>query len=207
MDRAYFRPLFRAATVAAAITLSACALCGCGGQPPAVPGVASIPATGTSGGPASSSSAGPDGSTQPGGDGGSGRPQFRLDDTAARDAALVNAYNECLIGHGATKGGRNLPTPEPSQDTEIITAENVPPAAKAACLHLLPLMPPELEAATNPDFHEQSLAYVDCMQKQGLWVQLLNSYNIDWTFVGGHPAPENFDQISHDCQLQAFGHK
>ncbi len=138
-----------------------------------------------------------------------GRPQFRLDDTDERRTALVNAYSQCLLDHGATRNeGREAAAaaaPEGSSGTPLISvADPVPAEASAACVELLPLLPPEVEAATNPDFREQSMAYVACMKDQGLWVQLLNNSNLDWTYRADHPVPENSDQIEQDCLVEAF---
>jgi len=66
-------------------------------------------------------------------------------------------------------------------------------------------MPPELEASTNPHFHTDSLAYVACMRKKGLYVTLLSSQNTDWTFTPGHPVPDDEYEIEHSCELSAFG--
>jgi hypothetical protein len=134
---------------------------------------------------------------------------FRLDDTDARRTALINAWSQCLIDHGATRGtSRNEPGEVGPGTSDLIqVADPVPAGASAACTNLLPELPPETEAETNPDFHAQSLAYVACMKNKGLWVQLLNNHDLDWTFTAGHPVPDNQDDIEHGCLLQAFGGK
>jgi hypothetical protein len=135
-----------------------------------------------------------------------GRPQFRLDDTDARRTALVNAYSSCLLQHGAPKAdnGSRAGAAGPGVSDLVQVGDPVPPAAASACLHLLPVMPPEEEAATNPDFHAQSLKYVGCMQQKGLWVQLLNSHDLDWTYTDGHPVPDDESTIEQTCLEQAF---
>jgi len=139
-----------------------------------------------------------------------GRPQFRLDDTDARRTALVNAYSQCLLDHGATRGGRTGAAAQPVAGGAggvpyIQVADPVPAAAKAACAGKLPLMPPQVEAATNPHFHEQSLAYVACLKKHGEWVELLDDHDLDWTYVAGHPVPDDNGTIEQQCLMQAFG--
>jgi len=141
-----------------------------------------------------------------------GRPQFRLDDSEVRRTALINAYSTCLLHHGAKPlTGRSQPAAasgsgDGTAATALIqVADPVPAHAKAACLHLLPQMPPEVEASTNPHFHEQSLAYVDCLRSHGLWVRLLDDHDLDWTYLAGHPVPAKSDQIEHNCLLTAFG--
>ncbi len=135
------------------------------------------------------------------------RPQFRLDDTQARRDALINAWNACLLAHGASPASsRRTPGAAGPGSGGIQVADPVPAAARAACVDKLPLMPPQLDASTNPHFHQDSLAYVACMQSQGLYVTLLNSHNIDWTYTPGHPVPSDDPAIEHRCELSAFGH-
>jgi outer membrane murein-binding lipoprotein Lpp len=141
-----------------------------------------------------------------------GRPQFRLDDTPQRRTALQVAYNQCLLDNGAQENtGREgaAMAAAPGEDGNgnpvgPLVLEPVPAEASAACLSKLPVMPPELEASTNPDFHAQSLAYVACMQKGGLYVELLNHDNLDWTYADGHPVPDDSYQLEDDCLLEAF---
>lgn len=178
---------------------------------------ASVGATGTAGTPADTSTGGTTGTTGTPGDAPTSadrpgeRPQFRLDDTDERRAALVNAYSQCLIDHGASKGVGRQAGPGPASGGAagtgtplIVVADPVPAAASAACADKLPLMPPEVEAATNPNFHAQSQAYVACMRGRGLWVQLLDNQDLDWTYVADHPVPADSGQIEHECLLKAF---
>jgi hypothetical protein len=210
----------------AAVLLAAAALAGCGAsggtsQVASLPiSAASQPAghTGSTDSTASNGATTPSGAdTVPAGSGVSddsgpiaGRPQFRLDDTDARRAALINAWSSCLIQHGAPKVdnsarvGAAAVAGQGGKPTMIEVGDPVPAAAKVACLHLLPVMPPEEEATTNPDFHAQSLAYVGCMRQKGLWVELLNDHDLDWTFMDGHSVPDDQATIEHDCLLQAF---
>ncbi|MCD4536520.1 hypothetical protein LRP67_20710 [Nocardioides sp. cx-169] len=207
---------FRAAAVAA--VLAAALLSGCGGSP-STDQVANIPTDDISTSPTPGGGLPSDPSDPPGADGDpsgetdttdvTGRPVFRLDDTDARRTALINAWSQCLIDHGATQGtGRSVPGPTGTVTSDlIVVADPVPAKAKAACASKLPQLPPETEAETNPDFHAESLAYVGCMKAKGLWVQLLNSHNLDWTYAAGHPVPDDEDKIEHGCLLEAFGGK
>jgi hypothetical protein len=192
---------FRAAATAACLT--AALVSGCGSSTSADQ-VASIPthAADTTQTPSTDSTSG---TTQTP----AGRPVFRLDDTDARRTALINAWSQCLIDHGATRStGRDMPGVAGAGKSDmIVVADPVPPKASAACESKLPELPPETEAETNPHFHDQSLAYVDCMKDKGLWVQLLNNHDLDWTFTDGHPVPVDDDKIEHTCLLQAFGGK
>lgn len=142
-----------------------------------------------------------------------GRPQFRMDDSPQRRSALQIAYNQCLLDHGAKENtGREgaAVAAAPGEDGNgdpvgPLVLEPVPAEASAACLSKLPVMPPELSPATNPDFHRQSLDYVACMREGGLYVELLSHDNLDWTYAEGHPVPENSYQLEDDCLIEAFG--
>ncbi len=142
-----------------------------------------------------------------------GRPQLRIDDSPQRRTALQVAYNQCLLDNGAKENtGREgaAVAAAPGDDGNgnpvgPLVLEPVPAAASAACLSKLPVMPPELEAATNPDFHQQSLAYVACLRKGGLFVELLTHDSLDWTYAEGHPVPDDSARLEDDCLIEAFG--
>lgn len=130
------------------------------------------------------------------------RPVFRVDDTEERRTTIWNAYLTCLLDHGAEP---------PPPDSMYVALGDVavdlpgPPKARAACQHLEPLQPPALEAATNPDFHDQSVAYVGCLADGGLFVTLLNSENLDWTYTEGKTVPDDSAQLEQDCLVEVFG--
>ncbi len=133
------------------------------------------------------------------------RPVLRLDDSQARRAALYNAYSACLLSHGASRATHGMaPAVAVGNHLGILVQQPVPPRAQAACVNVLPRNPPQLQASTNPHFHSESLAYVDCLRRHGEWVRLLNGYNLNWTFVAGHPVPDNEAGIENGCLLQAF---
>lgn len=200
-------------TLIAALLLAP-ALTACGGA--AAPHVAALshsasPSVAVNGAPSDTAPAGAVGTdSDTDSDTATGRPQFRLDDTDARRTALVNAYSQCLIDHGAIRlTGREESAPQivPAGGDGvpfIRVGDPVPAAAKSACANRLPLMPPQVEAATNPRFHEQSLDYVACLRKHGEWVELLNDHDLDWTYVEGHPVPDDNGTIEQDCLMEAF---
>lgn len=195
-------------TAAAALLAALLAGCGAAGGARTVANIPQRRGAAPAGGGRAGGSPHRDGraTAQRGGGTGS-RPQFRLDDTQARRDALINAWAACLLAHGAKRAGsRGTPGPAGHGSGGIQVADPVPAAASAACVDRLPLMPPQLEAATNPRFHRDSLAYVSCMQRRGLYVTLLNSHNIDWTFTPGHAVPADDAAIEHGCELSAFGH-
>ncbi|WP_456696224.1 hypothetical protein [Aeromicrobium sp. P5_D10] len=146
-----------------------------------------------------------------------GRPRFRLDDTDERRTTIQVAYNQCLIDNGAPEikpgeggggaGSGAVAASGEGTDGEPVgplVGDPVPAAASAACLSKLPVMPVELEARSNPRFHDQSLAYVDCLEEGGLHVTLLNDENLDWTYKSGHSVPEDSVRLEKDCLLTAF---
>ncbi len=178
------------------------------GSEPADPQVASLPSSATTvtTDPGSDSSPDSDSGAEPT-DNRSARtrerPVFRVDDTEERRKAIWNAYNACLLDNGATappSDGMGI-----ALGDSLVDYASAPAQALQACAHLEPLQPPALEAATNPDFRDQSLAYVRCLQDGGLWVTLLNDDNIDWTYTEGHPVPDDSAQLEQDCLVEAFG--
>jgi hypothetical protein len=172
-------------------------LAACGSRT-TTPPVAALVAPSTS----ASTSAGAGGATAPS-DSDAGRPVMPVGATDEQFASAYNVYHHCLIDHGASAGAQ--PSPVPGKPVLVQIAGPTPAAAQAACLHVLPLPAPQLDASTNPGFHRESLAYVACMQRQGLFVTLLNDHSLDWDFADGHAVPDNSDQIERDCLLRAFG--
>ena len=184
--------------LAATAVLTACS------SDPGTPRVANVPG-------ASSSTTSAPGTAAPSGTDG-GRPQLRLDDSPRRRTAIQVAYNQCLLDNGASENtgrGGSVAAASPGEDEDgnpvgPLVADPVPPAASAACLTKLPLMPAELDAATNPDFHRQSLAYVACLEAGGLHVTLLGDKNLDWTFTEGHSVPDDSERLEKDCLIESF---
>jgi hypothetical protein len=141
-----------------------------------------------------------------------GRPQFHLGDTEAYRTEAQVAYNQCLLDHGARRNtGREgvAMAAAPGEDADgnpvgPLVLEPVPASASAACLGALPVMPPELDAATNPRFAEQAQDYVGCLRDGGLYVELLNDHNPDWTYAEGHPVPRGSYRLEDECLVSAF---
>ena len=144
-----------------------------------------------------------------------GRPQFRLDDTDQRRTAIQSAYSQCLIDHGAPElkpgegGSRDSTAAAAGEGADgkpvgPFVGDPVPASASAACLSKLPVMPVELEARSNPRFHDQSLDYVACLEDGGLHVTLLNDENLDWTYQEGHSVPKDSYQLEDSCLVTAF---
>lgn len=183
-----------------AVLLAVLVVSGCGaGTTAQVAALPSDSGTGSASGSASGSAAG---SAAPSA-ADTTRPQLRVDDTMERRVTLFRAYGECLVEHGATQVDVGpIPSGKP---TLIYIASPTPAAAQSACEHLLALPPPELEASTNPHFHEDEVAYVACMKRRGLYVTLLNDHNPDWTFADGHSVPDDANLIEQRCMRQTFG--
>jgi hypothetical protein len=214
---------FRALRLAgpAAACMLALAACGGAGGAKASPDVASLPTSNT--GPAPSSAAGSDATASSGtATGGSavsttGRPQERLDDTPQEREALIHAWDECLVEHGAHWAApREQSGPvNPSGNAGGIrtVADPVPDKAKAACENKLPLEPPELDPSINPHYRDDVLAEITCLRDHGEMVHLTSDTSVDpnglgWTFDSSNtPLPANSDRIENDCELAAFGGK
>lgn len=186
--------------VRALIALAALfALAGCGsGSGTTEPQVASLPTT-----PAAATG----GSTAAGSTTvAAGRPQERLDDSPQRHDSLIQAWDDCLLAHGAVKSGAG---PAGSRG-EINT---IPPAARAACMSKEPLGPPELDPAQNPNYRADWQADVACMRAHGVRVHLTSDPSagpggLTWTFDDDETTlPDDESQIEQTCQLSAFSGK
>lgn len=141
----------------------------------------------------------------------SGPPVLRVQDVlsqgSARRTALYEAYTTCLLDEGAPTVQDERPVPDVgyNQARGVAIADPVPAAIERACADLMPVYPPALEAATNPDFATEAASYVACLKSNGLWVRLLNDRDISWTYLEGHDVPEDNARIEDDCLLASFG--
>ncbi|SDE23277.1 hypothetical protein [Nocardioides lianchengensis] len=197
----------RALSLLALPLLVALTSCGSDASDPRVaslPPTASTPAATTP--PAGAPTGSPTGASAGQGD---RRPVFRVDDSPERRATIWNAYNTCLLENGAKAPTGDGPAvalgANGEGDPGVLVDYPAPPEAQAACLQLEPVQPPALEAATNPDFHEQRQAYVQCLQDGGLWVTLLTDDQLDWTYSEGHSVPDDSAELEQTCLVQAFG--
>ena len=188
------------ATAACLITLTACA----GSSGASDPQVASLPSTGAASGP--SQDAGTTGSTQ--------GPQERLDDTPQQDAAYIQAWDACLVAHGAHYTTQQAGAESTGGAVGEQVADPVPAAATAACVDKLPRLPPELVSGTNPNYVADSKAEVACMRSHGVLVHLVSDTSggdpngLTWTFdSGGTPTPADLSQVQSECQMAAFSGK
>lgn len=202
-------PSARGVRAVVAVPFLLLAVAGCGQDADPAPEVASLP--GSASASVGQQGADPDaetGSDSTGTDGG-GRPVLRLDDSDDRRFALWNAHTQCLLDNGAVESSDGMGIALRGGPGGVIPTleQPVPKAARAACLSIEPVGPLELEASTNPDFHEQSLAYVDCLRRHGEHVRLLNDHDIDWTYIEGYPVPDNQEVFEQECLLEAFGGK
>ncbi len=139
-----------------------------------------------------------------------GPPVLRVEDVlshgSARRTALFEAYTACLLDEGAPTVEDERPVPDVgyNQARGVAIADPVPARIERACADLLPVYPPSLEAATNPDFAADAASYVACLRSNGIWVRLLNDRNISWTYLAGHDVPEDNARIEDECLLASF---
>jgi hypothetical protein len=194
MRRWAFPVLASAAVVAAA---------GCGAASSSPGGqVASIPTTAPTHSTATAPSKAGTGSSAAGG---AISPVRRLDDTPQQINAILNAWNNCLVAHGATYG----PVAGVAGSKNLA---NIPASAYAACKSKEPQLPPQEIPSQNPHYRADSIANVNCLRAHGVMVHLVAdtsvfSNGLGWTFDGGSPLPANEGQIEQDCMLRAFGGK
>jgi hypothetical protein len=205
------RPALAVLAPAAALLVAGCgaASSSAGQQVASIP--VAPPASSAAGGPARSGTTAPASLvTTPPASGGTGSaatgPVERLDDTPQQINALIVAWNNCLVAHGATygtvagvAGSRNL--------------SNIPSSAKAACLSKEPQLPPQLNPSENPQYRTDSIANVACLRAHGVMVHLVSdtsvfSGGLSWTYDSDvTSSPDNLSQLQQTCQLQAFGGK
>ncbi|MCP2264369.1 hypothetical protein ACFQHV_23895 [Promicromonospora thailandica] len=212
----------RAALLAAALLLvGTLTACGTTQDTAADPPVASVPdstddgtETGTGGDTGDDDTSGDDTSDQPPADDATptGRPQLRMDDSPEREAALWTTYDQCLLDNGAqVNDGRQAGVAAATGGREaIVVLQPVPEEATTACADLLPLQPPELDPDINPDYHDDFVAWVTCMQEKGMPVHLTKDSGDptlpSWTYDDSDVVlPDDADVIEEDCMLAAFG--
>jgi hypothetical protein len=137
-------------------------------------GVASIAAAATS----KSASAGSKESAD------SKRPRLRLDSTAREEAQLAHTYALCLKDFGVPMVSRET-GPIGAEDIPYMgpRANTAPPKAAAACKSKLPIRPPELDEATNPNYADDFREQIKCMNRKGANIKALPE-NEGYTSVG-----------------------
>lgn len=181
---------------------------------PAGPVVASLPPSAAPSAspaapPAAGSSAAP-AAPAPSDPAASNRPQLRLDDAPERVQALWNAYDQCLLDHGAQADTARAAaaSADGSGATALVVQDPVPAAAVAACQDRLPQQPPELDPAVNAHYHDDYVAWVDCIKAHGVGIHLTTDDNGDlgWTYDSATtPIPADLGTIQDDCERAAFG--
>ncbi|NEB04274.1 hypothetical protein [Streptomyces sp. SID13726] len=116
-----------------------------------------------------------------------GRPQIRLDSTQDDVNRMWDGWTACLKDHGVDKTYKQNPNA---------------PGVKA-CDGKLPLDPPELDPAKNPDFNDDTRAMVRCMNEHGIKSVVTDR---GWGLEDGASlnAPD-YDRIMVGCQVKAFG--
>lgn len=172
---------------------------GCGSAGSAQSGqIASIPSTASAGSTTTASStAGAGSSASP--------PVERLDDSPAQIDALIGAWDDCLVAHGATYGNG-------AAVAGSRTLSNIPASAKAACLSKEPELPPQLVPSENPHYRADFISEVACMRAQGVMVHLVTDTSggfngLSWTYDNSNPLPADSNQVEAQCQAKAFSGK
>ncbi|MFG1860264.1 hypothetical protein [Microbispora bryophytorum] len=122
------------------------------------------------------------------------RPQLRLDSSEAEVRKFRAAYAGCLTEHGM-----------PSKGTWTKAAEK---SARAACEHLRPLLPPELDPAKNPNYAKSVRIEAKCLQDHGFDVHLVKvdgPAKLGWRYASV-PGPDvDISKIQDDCRVKAYG--
>ncbi|MGC4971225.1 hypothetical protein [Streptomyces globisporus] len=198
LSREKFQLVFGA--VVAVMLLGGCS--GAGGNEG--PGVDSVEgSTGTAG--KAESRAG-DGSDAKSDDSESGRPQRRMDTSAAEEVRMSQGYFQCLKNHGVKIG--KIGSKVEGVDPDLLGWAGVDvsvdhPDAEKKCLGKKPLPPPETDPKRNPNYMSDYAEYIQCMNAKGLKVDPLPSGE-GWNYKAGTTPPRNADQIDQECMIEAF---
>jgi hypothetical protein len=165
-------------------------LSACGTEPAAAPQVASLPSASASA-PTSSSTVDE-----------SQRPQLRLDATDEEVKQAWAGYNSCLKEKGhkviAARGD------SPDQNDDSPTAK----AAEVACKGKLPLQPPEMDSAKNPQYLDDYRDWITCLNQNGVPVKATDPPGSGWTYTGEPKMSETASRkIEQDCKMEAFSGK
>jgi hypothetical protein len=179
--------------------LSAATLTACGGNQGGAGGKQGDVATLSSSGPA-----------KPTASADAGRPQFRLDMTEDEKNQIWTTYKICLKEHGVKPRRPDQPGPDgdgPGKDL-LLDDSGEPKSAYLACANKLPLRPPELDPAKNPDFPQQWNDLVKCLRGRGMQVHV--TVPGEWTWDDDRaPVPDGPVEvkIEHECEMEVFGGK
>ncbi|MGC0312117.1 hypothetical protein [Kitasatospora acidiphila] len=215
------RRLLRTAVLSAVLLVPLGALTACGsgsGTQSSAPGagVASLPSAAAPSSPAAGASPATGGDPAPGTSAASGapssastadRPQERLDDSAARDGQLWDAYYACLGANGVPLTGGIAPAGQPMHKMPPPGAA-IPKAAEAACQSKMPLPPPQTDPKLNPNYGADFSAWVNCINSKGLKVKAYGtpgSGDSGWSYDGQPTMPEpQREQVIQTCKMEAF---
>ena len=192
-----------AAGTAAALLL---ALAGCGADPTAAEGVASLPRP-----PSAPAPAGPSATPAPSGpspapatpapSGTPQRPQLRVDSTPEEIDRYNVAWAACLQAQGAPVGGK--PMAEGSdQMVPLGIVEREPAAAYEACAHLEPLSAWELDPERNHRFAEDFREWLRCMNDRGVRVSGTPDGPMEWD-TSGVSREERF-RVTDECNVASY---
>ncbi|MFI6338751.1 hypothetical protein [Streptomyces sp. NPDC050535] len=130
-----------------------------------------------------------------------GRPQLRLDTSEEEETRLFNVWSACIHDHGVpmqaiVKDGKDVP--EQSQRAY--------PAAAKACISKLPLGPPELDRAKNPNYMDDFRAEIACLHRAGVKVEP-NADGEGYTWPSGEVNVPNLSELQKRCRIEAFSDK
>src|SRR6266568_3411016 len=136
-----------------------------------------------------------------------GRPQMRLDMTEDEKSQILETYRICLKDHGVKVNQGSRPGPVGSGKGLDLDDSGEPKAAYTACANKLPLLPPELDPAKNPDFPQQWNENVKCLRARGLKVHVTEPGEYTWDADSPVPDPAMEKKAERECELEVFGGK
>jgi hypothetical protein len=130
----------------------------------------------------------------------SGRPQIRVDTSAAEVQQLTQAWAQCLKDHGAPF----IVIPGKGNILGLAPGGTTPPAAYTACEGKQPLFPPSEDPATNPDYARDWRDEINCVNSYGPENKVVSTTVGTWTFATSTQTGPSA-QILRTCEIRAFG--
>jgi len=127
----------------------------------------------------------------------SGRPQLRVDTTAAEQARIYGTWYSCLQSHGVVME---------TTHGQLKPKGTTPASAFTACASSQPLEPPALNPDTNPDYNADLAKDINCINRQS--PAKVDPVPGGWTFASSTDpfySTAAFQQILFSCQIVGFG--
>jgi hypothetical protein len=132
---------------------------------------------------------------------------LRIDMTEEDRERVYDSYYACLESHGVkmTRKGAELPNPPPDAPKVPAEENKENRSGYAACKDKEPYLDPLLDKTRNPQYADQTRAWMKCMNNRGIEV----SGNWDDEFFSfGKRAPgidsKKYLEIYRECEMESY---